>query len=251
MPRNRPSYYIESTGPQDEAIIAGFQWLIKEAANQNQAGYVAVSTKAILNNISQWSQLAKIFNSLYKYDSVLVDNVSLNLITSSDRYIPTANGPVLAIYGGQSLLDIVDSILDVTCVLYIPWAEQEHANWSATWNAIRLGDEESHFSEQKEPLSGIAFFALESLTNSVNLSSGIAHPADREEAIRCLETLFHKETECTPETIRQQLVRLSWNPRDAAKVKDIADMIWGGRRPRNSTGRADERLWNYWNEMES
>ena len=251
MPRNRPSYYIGSTGPQDEAIITGFRWLINEAANQNQVGYVAVSRKANLDNISHWSQLAPILNSLSKYGVVQVQNVTLNLITPRDRYMFTSKGPVLAIYGGQSLLDIIDSNPDVTCALYIPWQGQEHADWSATWNATRLDSDEPQPSEQKEPLSGVAFFALESLTKIVNLSTGITHPSDREHAIRCLETLFHKNAQCNPETIRRQLVRLRWQPSDAAKVKEIADMIWNGRRPKKSTGRADEELWNYWIEMTS
>lgn len=251
MPRNRPSYYIESKGPQDEAIITGFRWLVKEAANQNQTGYVAVPTKAVLDNISQWSQLVQILNSLRQHGFVQVNNVILNLITSKGRHISTANGPILAIYGGQSLLDIIDSIPDFTSALYIPWGDQEHADWSATWNATRLGDEEPQSSDQKEPLSGVAFFALESLTKLVNLSTGIAHPSDREQAILYLETLFHKQAECNPETIRRQLIRLGWKPRDATKLKEIADMIWDGRRPRKSKGHADDRLWNYWNERVS
>jgi hypothetical protein len=251
MPRNRPSYYIESTGPQDEAIITGFQWLIKEAANQNKVGYVAVPMKANLDNISHWSQLSSILNSLRKNSVIQINDVTLNLITSRNRYISTLNGPVLVIYGGQSLLDIIDSIPDITCALYIPWEGHEHTDWSATWNATRLGDDESQSSEQKEPLSGIPFFALESLTKSINLSTGITNSSDRDQAIRYLETLFHKQARCNPETIRRQLVRLGWQPSDAAKVKEIADMIWGGRRPKRSTGRADGELWNYWIERTS
>jgi len=250
MPRNRPSYYIESTGPQDEAIITGFRWLIKEAANQNLVGYVAVSMKANLDNISHWSQLASILNSLRQDGVVSVEKVTLHFITSRDRHISTS-GPVLVLYGGQDLLDFIDSFQAITSVLYIPWQGQEHADWSATWNATRLGDDESQSSEQKEPLSGIAFFALESLTKSVNLSTGITHPSDREQAVRSLETLFHKQAQCDPETIRRQLIRLDWKPSAAAKVKEIAEMIWDGRRPRKSTGRADEGLWKYWNERAS
>jgi len=250
MPRNRPSYYIESIGTQDEALITGFHWLIKEARNQNQVGYVAVYTKDDLDDISHWSQLASILNSLRQDGVVSVEKVMLHLITSRDRHISTS-GPALVLYGGQDLLDFIDASQAITCVLYIPWQGQEHTDWSATWNATRLGDDESQTSEQKEPLSGIAFFALESLTTSVNLSTGITHPSDREQAVRSLETLFHKQAQCDPETIRRQLVRLGWQPIAAAKVKELAEKIWDGRRPKKSTGRADEGLWKYWNERAS
>ncbi|MDQ7831375.1 MAG: hypothetical protein RDU30_06570 [Desulfovibrionaceae bacterium] len=250
MPRNRHSYYIGSTGPQNEAIITGFRWLIKEAANQDRVGYVVVFTKHELDNISHWSQLSPTLNTLHKSGVYQADSVTLNLITPRDRYI-SASGPALVIYGGQELLDFIDSFQAITSVLYIPWQGQEHADWSATWNATRLGDDESQSSEQKEPLSGIVLSALESLTKLVNLSTGITHPSDREQAVRSLETLFHKQAQCDPETIRRQLIRLDWKPSDAAKVKEIADMIWDGRRPRKSTGRADEGLWKYWNERAS
>ncbi|HEX3999759.1 MAG TPA: hypothetical protein VHX65_14505 [Pirellulales bacterium] len=247
MNRNGSSSFIRSTGPRDDAIIAGVRWLISEAKKAGNTGIVAVSTKANLDNIANWSQLAALFTSLRQSERVAIEGVTLHLVNLKSNRPHTFNGPVLVIYGGQELLDAVDSIAGSSPVLYIPWEGDEFANWAQTWQATELGKPAAETRPQTEPTSGTAYFALKSLTNDVNLNTGITHPSDRESAIRTLETLFHKGAPITPETIRQQLIRLGWEPKDASKVKELAEMIWEGRRPKKSTGRADDQLWNYWN----
>ena len=246
MTRKGSSHYIKTHGPQDAAITKGFQWLLSEAKKSNNLGIVAVSTKANLENISNWSGLRTVLDQLRQTGQAKVGDVTLNLVTLKGT-IYSSDAPILAIYGGQELLDKVDGISGTSSVLYIPWGDESLANWVDTWRATELGQPQTSAAEQVEPTSGVVYFALESLTSSVNLSSGIGHPNDYERAVRTLETLFHKQPAVEPELIRQQLVRLGWNPKDAGKVKELAEKIWEGRRPKKSVGRADETLWNYWN----
>ncbi len=244
MSRKGPSFYIESTGPEESALIRGFQWLVAEAQKADGRGLVAVSTKQNLDNIANWSKLGPPLTQLRQKGVAKMGEVNLGLFTGKEKNVHAWDGPILVIYGGQPLLDAVDAITGKASVLYIPWGEGDFAAWAQTWGATQLGDQAEKI--QEEPTNGAAFIALKSLTDGVNLSTGIVHPSDREAAIRTLETLFHKNAGVTPEAIRQQLVRLGWQPKDAAEVKKVAEMIWAGRRPKGSKGQADDSLWDYW-----
>ena len=246
MNRKGTSHFIPSVGPQEQAITRGVHWLISEAKKSGNVGVVAVSTKSNLDNIANWSQLEGLFQQLRKTGSAAVQDVTIRLMTLRDNKFASFNGPILAIYGGTELLDVVDGISGTSSVLYIPWSDGDCDQWKQTWQANELGQSTATSSEQSEPTSGVAFVALNSLTQRVNLRTGIVHPSDRESAIRTLETLYHKHAPITPEVICQQLIRLGWNPKHANDVKKLADTIWAGRRPKSSTGMADDALWNHW-----
>lgn len=245
MSRNGASHYIASSGPDENALVAGFRWLLDRAKASGNRGFVAVPQKSNLDNIAHWSQLAPVLTQLKKQGAAKVGDVTLTLFTGRDRSVYHSDAPILAIYGGQKLLDAVDAIDGSAAVLYVPWMEDDHADWVATWNATPLG--QSPTGEQDaEPTAGVVLVALRQLTAGVNLNTGIVHPSDYESAVRTLETLFHKAAGVSPEEVRRQLVRLGWDPKDAAEVKTLADKIWEGRRPKQSTGRADDGLWDYW-----
>lgn len=251
MNRKGPSWYIESTGPQETALMQGFQWLIAEAEKARNKGLVAVSTKQNLENVANWSQLASVLTQLRQKGVAKIGQVTLGLFTGKDKNVYAWDGPILVIYGGQKLLDAVDSIAGKGSVLYIPWGEGDFSEWAETWGATRLGVQAKVRDLQEEPTSGAAFIALKCLTDSVNLSTGVVHPRDREAAVRTLETLFHRNAGVNPEAVRQQLVRLGWQPKDAAEVKKLAEMIWDGRRPRGSKGKADDSLWGLWDDCQN
>jgi hypothetical protein len=246
MTRKGTSLYIESHGPQDAAINEGFQWLLSEARKVGNKGLVAVTTKQNLDNIADWSQLGSLLTTLRQHGVVKTGEVTLGLFTAKDKGVHQWEGPILTIYGGQKLLDAVDSITGSASVLYIPWSEGDHAAWAETWGASKLGAQPTAEHSQEEPTGGVALVALRGLTDSVNLNTGIVHPSDREQAVRSLETLFHQKADVTPERIRQQLIRLGWQPKDAAEVMKLAEMIWDGRRPKGSKGKGDDNLWDYW-----
>jgi len=247
MNRKGKSHFVSSVGPQDEAIVRGVQWLLAEAEKSGNVGIIAVSTKGNLDNIANWSQLADLFNQLRKHGSATVQGVTLKLMTLRDKQTYSFDGPILVVYGGQKLLDAVDGVTGHASVLYIPWSDGDCDQWGQTWHATELGQNVSPEAQQSEPTSGATFVALESLTHQVNLNTGIVHSSDRESAIRTLETLYHKQAPVTPDLIRQQLIRLGWNPKDAGDVEKLAEMIWAGRRPKKSTGKADDGLWDFWN----
>lgn len=246
MPRKGKSYYIASQGPDDASLVAGVKWLYQEASTTSKPALVVVSQKQNLENI-QWSQFAGLFAALKKQDECTVQAVRFALMTLRSRTW-SWDGPALVIYGGQKLLDAVDALAGNIDVLYIPWSGNDGDGWIATWDAQKLGAQGEGGPRNTGTLPRVAEVALGRLTSLVNLSTGILHPSDHDQAIRTLETLLHKGELADPELVRQYLVRRGWQPAHAQEVGDLAAKLLDGRRPRGSTGSADERLWALWQE---
>jgi hypothetical protein len=249
MPRKGKSYYISSEGPADASLTTGLQWLVQSAREHDTAGLVVVSTLQNLRNLA-WNKNAAIFEALEKSQNCTVEGASLRLMTLRRKDIYLWNGPILAIYGGQKLLDAVDALDGTADVLCIPWSRAEAQAWIDTWGAVELGQPTASGSPPSQ-LPEVVNDALSQLTSSVNLATGIVHSSDKQQAIETLETLFHNHVTVDPERIRQELLLLGWKPDGAQGVKKLAEMIWAGRHPRGSTGRASDDLWQYWRKSRS
>lgn len=245
MGRSGSSHYIDCCGPDDKALGEGLRWLVHAAREAGGVGMIAVTTKQILENV-HWSQFSAVFDQLHKHGSYTIQGITLNLFTPGRATVYAFDGPILVMYGGQELLDAVDSIHGPASVLYIPFSQEDFKDWAATWEAMPLGSDAPEVVETQEPTTGVTLFALRSLTDKVNLNTGILNSSDYESAVRTLETLHHKGAALLPEIIRRQLIRLGWKPKDAKEVKELAEKISAGRRPKATKGKADEHLWSYW-----
>lgn len=186
------------------------------------------------------------FAQLHKHGTFKVRHVTLRLYVPRQSTLHAYDGPILVIHGGQKLLDAVDALYGKADVLYIPFAKGDHDDWAATWGATPLGASDQPPEEIQEPTTGVTLLALQALTRQVNLGTGITHPSDYDSAVHTLETLHHKGAGLLPEDVRRQLIRLGWDPKDAKTVKNLAEKITTGRRPKGTTGQADEHLWTYW-----
>lgn len=246
MPRKGKSYYIGSQGPDDGAIQTGVKWLYQKAQAIGKPALIAVSTKGILENI-QWATYATLFIALKRNDEAVVASVQFKLMTLRSK-VWRWDGPALVIYGGQGLLDAVDALEGNIDVLYIPWTGNDGDGWIATWNAQKLGGQGEGEARNADVLPRVAEEALARLTRIVNLWTGIGHPGDYDQAVRTIETLIRKGALADAELVRQDLIRRGWQPAHAQKVSDLASKLLDGRRPRGSTGAADERLWALWQE---
>lgn len=244
MPRKGRSFIIGGTvGPQDDALCEGIDWLLAAAKNGNaKQALVVVATLGILDNIG-WSSHKSLFAMLKSNRQVTKEGVTIFLAGKKKDIPITWNDPILVIYGGQKLLDDVDAIEGTAHVLYVPWSEGDADDWVKTWSAHDLRGIEKPASESLA-LPKVALKALARLTNSVNFNNGLASSFERERTIETLETLHHKNVRASPAMMRQEIVRLGWDPKVADDFRDLAKKIEEGRRPKGSTGRADEHLWS-------
>lgn len=243
MPRTGESLYTESTGADPVALERGMRWLIGEARRTDQPGLVVLATKQVVDNLGRWAgDVGNLLISLRDAGDLESGGVTLALRTQ--RTLPPSwAGPILVIYGGDRLLDAVDGITGACDLLYIPWLCEEAVKWAKARSGRLLGTEPAAGGAAELTVLDIAFDAL---TSSVNLGTGIAHPADRDEAIRTLETLLHHDRLADAESVRGHLLRRGWDPAGAREVAELAQKLMDGRRPRGSRGKADDGLWEYW-----
>jgi len=244
----RKSLYINSEGPNKEAISKGLYWLLQTCNSNNQdKALIAVPVK---NNILPPSVISEVIGiqaakSLVKKKAVKLENVDVKLLTERES-IYSWNGPILAIYPTKKLLDKIDGLRDVTDVLVIPWSMDEVKFWINTWSANELGKPESDL--KKISLSNpVVEEALKSLTMCVNVSTGITHPQDRSRCIELFKKLKDAGEIFNKEEIRAWLVAEGgWKPEDADEVVNVAEAVLEGRRLRSSSGNWRDDIVEEW-----
>jgi hypothetical protein len=72
--------------------------------------------------------------------------------------------------------------------------------------------------------------AMEALTVSVNLSTGLGHPSDKESAIGMLKLLKSAGENYEPEQLRAWAVCHGWQPRHARSLAELAEKVKAGKR---------------------
>jgi hypothetical protein len=127
--------------PKERAIIVGFSWLTRLAADPPKANaLVAFDQIQVAENASRVLSLlmpGKTFDQFKKGQTVKVGAVSVTLMTKL-KHPPTWDGPVLVIYPSEDLLNVVDAIEGVTDVMVVPWQPLDKdapvAAWIAKWS---------------------------------------------------------------------------------------------------------------------
>src|ERR1700722_4002292 len=106
MPRNGKSFYVVNEGPQDTSIKLGLQWLVQTCKNRDVEGLLAVGNLEKLQNM-KWSEGSAIFQQLGASSECRLSGVTIKLMTLRTKGLYQWDGPILALFGGQKLLDAV------------------------------------------------------------------------------------------------------------------------------------------------
>lgn len=208
--RKRNSFYVRSEGVGKEFIIRGIAWLLELAKTDNKK--TALLSVPLLSNLDQAiSEVLgeKAVKVLKQGKPVSIDGVvSLGLATER-KTVFNHSGAVLAVYPNKKLLNSIDDMREVTDILVIPWSMQEVQYWIDTWNARELFGENNvqpvtNFSDP------VVEEALKSLTENVNLGTGISHPLDKAKTIDLFRRLKKARFVYDPDEIRGWLVRHGW-----------------------------------------
>src|SRR3989338_6943264 len=189
MTRKRGSFFIRSEGANEEAFKLGLGWLVQlvEKDLAKRRARLAICTKRNLQGVIEDVLGGSSIRMLGKGESVtLNEKVEVTLLTERER-IYSWPGPILAAFPSKRLLDAIDALYDTTDVLVVPWTIGEVQYWIDTWGA-------AEFPSGTRPASMLALDpvlqeALRSLTETVNLSTGISHPSDRAAAIGAFRAL--------------------------------------------------------------
>lgn len=135
---------------------------------------------------------------------------------------------VLAVYATTKMLDEVDNVKDAAAVIIVPWDMEEVADWKRTWNPRVLGEPPTEPSKLiHDP---VAEEALKMLTHSINLSTGLLNPTDKNRAVQLFRELRKNRVDFDPRSVRAWAVRKGWTPDGADRLRDVVQAV-EDRRP--------------------
>lgn len=140
---------------------------------------------------------------------------------------------VAAIWPDKKTLDKIDGQGDrvplVVVVASYP-GDPDIEAWRKTWSPEIPGEEQGPPDALiEDPVVGKA---LQMLTDHVNLSTGLAHPADRGAAVELLKLLWAGGHRYRPDAVRAWAMRNGWRPKGADELRDVSEAIACGKNPR-------------------
>lgn len=226
--------YTAKTPSRDEEL----QLLVGWIAQQSGSGLLLVGPLAnSLENSTLASKLVK------RRD---VDYVSERQWAGGS----VRGGRVIGLWPTAEMLEkLHDRTPDGGALGVLTWNETDVATWAAGVGAVDLlgGGTTAPPAVDDTMVLG----ALRSLTNSVNLSTGIAHPSDRDKAIETFKRLRSTGHLYDPATVEAWAVAHGWGARHAASLRKMAQEIADGvnKRKRSSGSMFVENISDIWLEV--
>lgn len=225
-------YLVDAHGPDIDAVRKGLaqaHMLAKDAPAKRVV--LVTPTKqqlrygTIVDAIGQAAAVA-----LSQGRSVPLPNgIRLSCETQRTFHGMPAGSVILAVYGRPSLLDTVETYPTAYGIVVVPWMESDVEEWIRAWNPEVVGVPPRG---EAPPLieNAVVGRALITLTNGINLSTGLHHPSDRNAAIQLLRMLRDSGEEFDPAAIRAWALRNGWSPDGANDLRDVAQAVLD-RRP--------------------
>lgn len=138
---------------------------------------------------------------------------------------------IIVVFATQKILDLVDGLPSAKVVIVASEYDEIITRWQKTWNPIIPGSKHQPHDEEllKDP---VTIQALKSLSNRVNLSTGLSHPSDRNAAISLFKILKKARIIFDPDSVRAWAMRNNWSPRGADQLMQVASDIKNGKRIR-------------------
>lgn len=240
MIKNRNALYINSEGPNPKALEKGFTWLISTMRSKGkQEALLVVNGLGNLDGVVNDVLGSEVVKVLKKNKTIQFDGNG-KIILATDRDFPHHfAGPVLALYPTKELLDKIDALPSVEDIFVVPWIKVDIERWIGAWAPVEYESQEKMGKEHSPSFDPILTVALNDLSRSVNLSTGISHPSDRAKTIQLFQILVSNGVRYNPTEVRAWLVSQGgWKPKDANEVEEISRRCLEGKRYRT-----ERKMW--------
>lgn len=123
----------------------------------------------------------------------------------------------------------LDDFYSIKIIILVPWLKEDVKKWVQTWNPIEISMKREPIKTFPEP-SDVIKKAMNSLTSSINMSTGISHPTDEELAKTYILALHKYEWTLDADIVGSYLVKqLNWQSNDAAKIEKLINTLNEGR----------------------
>ncbi len=223
MSANTPRYLIENHGPDHDALKTAFSEAFRVCVQTGISEItLLVPAKRQFPNTVVGSFLGQsVTKALCKGQTVeIADGLSMSLESPKTFSPYKTYGMVIGVYLSQKDHNTLDSITSAQAIVLLPWTEEEGKVWLSTWNATVLG--KSTWQVQQTSFPADIENALLTLTQEINLSTGLSHPSDKEAAKRTLSGLKQSGHRLIPDDIRKWALRNNWAPKDAEALGKLA-----------------------------
>jgi hypothetical protein len=241
--------FIDCEGPDDDALRTAFIWLTDEAKRRSVQAVVVTYAKANAENFSQVLG-QQVSAALVAGKTVTVNGQAVKLATVTKGLPASLRGSVvLAVWIDDRKLSAIDDLApQAMCV--IPWIPDGIRQWLTSWQPRDLRSGQAKASRNLGP-SPIVQAALSSLTVSVNLSTGLAHPDDRDEAILTFRLLRERNEPFEAAEVRAWAVNNGWSAKGADEMCAVAQAVLDGRKlqVKGQTRRWGKDVFDYWVEQ--
>lgn len=220
---NTPRYLIENHGPDQDVIKTAFAEAFKICT---QSGISEITLLVPIkgqfpNTVVAKFLGVKVAKALSKGKLVKIANgFSMNLESLATFSPHKTYGMVIGLYLPQKGQNTLDSISSAQAIVLLPWTEEEGKAWLSVWDATVLG--KSTWQVQQTTFPAGVNSALLRLTHGINLSTGLAHPSDKEAAKRVLSDIKQSGHRLAPDDIRKWAIRNNWAPKAAEDLGNLA-----------------------------
>lgn len=153
-----------------------------------------------------------------------VDNINIKLESPKTLSPYKSYGMLIGIHLSQEGQDKLDSADFADAIMFVPWTEDEGKEWMSTWDPSVLGQRTWQISPQN--LHQDVVDALVIITSSINLSSGLVHPSDKNVAKQKFTDLKNAGHKPDPDEIRGWALRNNWAPMHASSLQKLAARIF-------------------------
>ena len=124
----------------------------------------------------------------------------------------------------------IDDYHSVKYIIAIPWLKNLTEKWIKTWNAKEISEKSDSLNEKYPEPSNIVKLAMQNLTKTINMSTGIHHSSYNERAKTYIKALHKYEPELDSNLVGAYLVReLNWDTRHAKDIEKLIETLNSGK----------------------
>jgi hypothetical protein len=215
-----PRYIVERSADQVKTAFQGILKLCKEH-NITHVTLVAPQKGNWDSTIVARFLGEPVAKSLMKGQSItLTQGVSMTLESAQTFRAGVSHGLLVGTHLSPKDMNKLDDSWDAQAILYLPWTDTDDREWRTTWQPKSIG-----INTQNNPsatFTSAVEDALQRLTQTINLGTGLAHPSDKKHAERMFEKLRADGHSFDPDEIRRWAQRNSWSSDAAADLAAVA-----------------------------
>jgi hypothetical protein len=247
---SKQRFYIDTHGNDDEAYREAMQYACKLAENDSDINKVVILIHTKRN--TGW------FERLYGREVVKLlfrgtnfkDCKPVFKIETIKTYNEGFEPSEIIITCGLDAEDVlkVDDFYSVKAIISIPWLHENLQKWVQTWSPTELRGNQQVVIAYTAP-SCIVIKAPEDLTESINMSTGITHHCDEEQAKTYILALHKYEPILDANIVGSYLVReLDWDTVHAKDVEKLINILNNGRYFQGGRRKGLQNYYKRWKE---